>query len=214
MPTRNPAAVEDNNYLGESTEPVIASQAPPKRRGRSIYIPLDESGNLDASRIKDPTKIEAARAALVASAPPPPEPVETPKLPRKIVPHLYDVLSTLIGVGVKLAKWPRVMNTEQRNYFVSQLKYSEAFKQEATEPTANILDKYVGKSRVALWLVENQDVAILIKLLATETQNMFMRAAVAFNVEQARLAEEQEKKVKPNGGYPGSEFRGPENTQQ
>jgi len=212
MPTRNSI---DDNYLGSLEESPIASVPPVRRRGKSVYVPLDEFGNLDATRIKDQSKIEAARAALAASAPPPVEPVETPKIPREFVPHIYDALSALIGVGIKLAKWPKVMSTEQRSYFVSQLKYSDEFKKEATEPTANILDKYVGKSKVAKWLIENSDVAILLKLMAAETQQMFMRAAIAFNIEEQRKADiANATKGKPNGGYPGSENRGPENTQQ
>lgn len=213
MPTRNPDVTEEFNPLGTPNEGPSPISAMPKRRGRSIYIPLDADGKLDASRIKDASRLEAARQALAESAPPPTSPVEPPKFPRQMVPHIYDLLSLLIGSGVKLAKWPKVLNNEQRAYFVSQLKYSEEFKAQAAEPTANVLDKFIGKSKIAIWLIENSDVAILAKLIAEETQAMFTRAAMAFNAEAKRQAEELAAKAaagKANGGFGGnSEFRRP-----
>jgi hypothetical protein len=217
MVTRNQVSTEEFNPLGTPDEAVSPIGTAQKRRGKSIYIPLDADGKLDASRIKDPSRLEAARQALAANAPPPPPPTETPKFPRQMVPHIYDLLGSVIGLTVRLAKWPKVMSNEQRAFFAAQLKYSDEFKNEAAEPTAAILDKFVGKSKLAVWLIENSDVAILGKMLAEETQRMFVRAAMAFNAEQQRLAEEAAaKKAKANGGFTagGSEYRGPENPPQ
>jgi hypothetical protein len=175
-----------------------------KNRKNRVIVPLTENGELDTERVKDVAELDKARAALgLAKGSIADTEVEIPKLPRQLVPPLYDGIAYLIRGLVKLARWPRVMTPDERNVFVGFMSYTDEFKRDATEPTAALIDQYVGRSRWVAWCMEHKDAAMVTTLFGQATYNMFVGAAMQFN--QWRQVEAA--KVKANGGFPPSENR-------
>jgi hypothetical protein len=178
-----------------------------RKTGKRVSIPVKDDGSLDETRAR-PEQVAKARAILEGGKVP--EAVKVPEMhiPREFIPFLYDGATHLIRMMVRLAKWPRVMTTEQREEFCGYLGYSDEFKKEATEPTALVLEKAVGSSKLALWLMEHSEVAMLVMMIGKETAIMFHRAAAQFSM--AHKEEIEAAQVKANGGaaaHPPSENR-------
>jgi hypothetical protein len=175
-------------------------------RKPTLRIPITSEGTIDMDRVrKNPEVLEKARAALgmapgeIGDAKVP----EVAKVPREFVPWVYDGVAWTLGNVFKLAKWPKIMTDEERAQFVAGLHYSNEFKEKAKEPTGALLDRAVGNSKIAAWLMEHSELAILGKMFAEETVLMVQRAALP--VIMARQTAEETKKA--NGGFPPSENR-------
>lgn len=206
MPKKKPQAefdgMEEESILSDLDLPLSGKQPRGKHRP-NIRIPLTEEGVIDMARIKDPAVLERARVALGMPEGSVPEGVKVVEVPRQFVPWVYDGIAFAIGKLFQVAKFPKVMTPEERAQFIAGLKYSDKFKEEAKEPTGALLDKAMGKSKLAAWLMQHSDLAILAKMFSEETVAMVQRAAAPVII--ARMQAEQVKNA--NGGFPASENR-------
>lgn len=205
MPKRKPDAepeFQDESIL--SDEPNEKKWGGARPRKPKITLPINDEGVIDMARVRDPALLEKARAALGMSAGSTVEAaVDVPKIPREYIPHLYDGLAWLFGWGCQKAKWPRILTAEEMKVFRANLKYSDTFKEKASEPTAALIEKHVGNSRLAKWLMEHSELALLGQLLAAGTVEMMQNAAKP--IMTARIIKQEVEKA--NGGFPASENR-------
>ena len=205
MPRKKPNAeldgMEDDSIL--SDEIPLSGKQPRGKHRPNIRIPLTDEGVIDHARIKDPAMLERARVALGMPEGSIPDAVKAPEVPRELVPWVYDGLAFAIGKIFQIAKFPKVMTPEERAQFIAGLHYSDEIKEKAKEPTGALLDKAMGKSKLAAWLVQHSELAVLTKMFAEETVAMVQRAAAPVII--ARMKSDEVKKE--NGGFPASENR-------
>lgn len=206
MPRKKPTAeideIQDETILSdEQTKPGWGG---PRPRKPTLRIPITDEGVIDMDRVrKNPEVLERARMALgMAPGESVPMP-EVAKVPREFVPWVYDGVAWSLGQVFKLAKWPKIMTDEERVKFVAGLRYSDEFKEKAKEPTGVLIDRAVGNSKIAAWLMAHSELAVLTKMFAEETVLMVQRAAVPIIL--ARQSAEATKNA--NGGFPPSENR-------
>jgi hypothetical protein len=203
MPIRKPQADEPE----ENFELPMSGDGTKQPRGKhrpNLRIPITEEGVIDMSRIKDPAVLEKARAALGMEGGSVAATVETPKVPREFIGPLYDGIAWVIGWTCQKAKWPKILTPEEMVIFRANMKYSDEFKEKAAEPTAALIDKHVGNSKLAKWLMEHSELAVLAKLFAEGTTEMMNNASLP--IRAARIAA----MANANGGFPPSENRKPE----
>lgn len=213
MPKRKPQSdlsITEDEPLVIYGSSIVDEKQPRGKHRPSIRIPVNEEGVIDMTRLKDPQVLERARVALgmpaeMAAAPAPEFKLPEPVL--KAIPLLYDGLALGARAGMNALKWPRQLTTpEQRAEFYQFVRYSDEFKERATEPTAKVLTKVVGNSKLARWFIEHSDVGEFAALLLMGTWEMVQNAATQFNtLQQAKAARAGE--TKPNGGFTASENR-------
>jgi len=134
------------------------------RKKQGVFVPLTSTGELDSARIRNPEKLEQARAALAGGSfgdgKPRKEPVD-----RDMVPPLLDGYAMLVAQLARLLKFP----PEAR----ALIRFDNEQKVKLTEPIGKLLDEVLPRI-----ITENQVYATAFLALGLETKNILQRAIV------------------------------------
>lgn len=156
-----------------------------------LSVPLNADGSIDMSTAKPSTVAKLKKAVELSgmSAPSASIPPEKSKFPRSAIPGIYDSIAVAARTVGRIAlAWP--------NELAAELKFSKEEKENLTEPTGEMLDKYLEKA--SKYAVEIAFFNALGANLASMTERAVSMYTAKLNAYPGATVQEEPKPATPS----------------
>lgn len=169
----------------EEFSPIPDEKKPDRTRKRGIFVPINEDGGLDQTRLRgDTAKMDEVRKALAME----PGGAYLAKPAVDVNPEfvrgLYKGVEFALGfAGRRFLKWPQELTAE--------LHYSPQQLDKLESPTKTVIEKISPK-----WLAKHQEIATLAVVFTAVTTEMVQDGLRAFVAKHPEIVQQQ---IKPNG---------------